>query len=180
MRIAIDMDEVMADTHAAKYALFAERGFAPSDDELSGRKLADLAPADITAAVECEMHKGFFFADIAPMTGAVEAVKDLTSRHEVYVATAAMDYPASVPHKIAWLARHFPFIDPQNYVFCGDKGIVRADLLIDDSPRHFTGFSGQGVCFEALHNRGEDCTYRLSGWAEAADMVTRIEKDLNL
>ena len=37
MRIAIDMDEVMSDTHAAKYALYSARGFAPSDEDLAGR-----------------------------------------------------------------------------------------------------------------------------------------------
>lgn len=175
MRIAIDMDEVMSDTHAAKYALYSDRGFAPSDEDLAGRKLGDIAPAETTAAVELEMHKGFFFANLQPVEGAVDAIRDLSEHHEIFVATAAMDYPASVPHKIAWLARHFPFIDPQNYVFCGDKGILKADLLIDDSPRHFPGFAGQGVCFTALHNHGEEVEVRLDRWADAPKLVAELE-----
>ncbi|SFH24039.1 5'(3')-deoxyribonucleotidase [Palleronia marisminoris] len=176
MRIAIDMDEVMTDTHAAKYALFASRGCAPSDEDLAGRKLSDLAPAEVTAAVECEMHKGFFFANLQPMDGAAEAVASLVERHEIFVATAAMDYPASIPHKIAWLAKHFPFIDPQNYVFCGNKGILQADILIDDSPRHFPGFSGKGVCFKALHNHGTEVALRLDHWSDAAELITELER----
>lgn len=175
MRIAIDIDEVMGDTHTAKYALFKARGFAPSDDDLVGRKLADIAPPEVAAAIELELHKGFFFAGIEPMEGAAEAVKQLAERHEIFVATAAMDYPASVPHKVAWLSRNFPFIDPQNYVFCGDKSILRADVLIDDSPRHFDGFGGQGVCFRALHNHGADVSVCLDRWADAPALIAELE-----
>ena len=175
MRIAIDIDEVMGDTHTAKYALFAARGFAPSDDDLIGRKLADIAPPEVAAAIELELHKGFFFAGIEPMEDAIDAVKQLAERHEIFVATAAMDYPASVPHKVAWLARHFPFIDPQNYVFCGDKSILRADILIDDSPRHFPGFGGHGVCFKALHNHGADVELCLDRWSDAPALIAELE-----
>ncbi len=180
MRIAIDMDEVLADTHAAKSVLYADLGYAWSDDELHGRKLGDVAPPDIAARVETEMQKGFFFAHVEPMTGAREAVDALLSQHEIFVATAAMEYPASCAHKVAWLDRHFPSLDPLRLVLCGDKSIVRADVLIDDSPRHFAGFGGAGICFTALHNRDADVPYRLDAWHEAEDLLFRLGRELNL
>lgn len=179
MRIAIDMDEVLADTHAAKAALYADMGYAWSDAELEGRKLGDLAPDEVEAAVEGEMHKGLFFANVAPMRGAVATVEALSEAHEIFVATAAMEYPASCGHKIAWMARHFPGVDPLNLVLCGDKSIVAADVLIDDSPRHFAGFGGVGVCFTALHNAGEDVPWRIGSWAEAPQVIDRIAAEMS-
>ncbi len=174
MRIAIDMDEVLADTHAAKAALYADLGWSWPDADLRGRKLGDLAPDAVEAAVEAEMQKGMFFANVAPMPGAAAAVERLAARHEVFVATAAMEYPASCAHKVAWMARHLPAIDPLNLVLCGDKSIIAADVLIDDSPRHFDGFGGIGVCFDALHNHGADVAWRLSSWDAAPDLMDHI------
>ncbi|WOI55100.1 5' nucleotidase, NT5C type [Palleronia sp. LCG004] len=172
MRIAIDMDEVMADTHAAKLALFAARGYTWSEEEIAGRHLSDLAGSEDAAQVESEMQRGLFFADLAVVQGAQEGIAALAQDHEIFVATAAMEYPASCPHKIAWLARHFPDISPMNIVLCGDKSVIAADLLIDDSPRHFTGFGGTGICFDAPHNRGDQVSHRLTNWADAEAMVS--------
>lgn len=178
MRIAVDMDEVLADAHAAKLSLYRARGLDVSDDALRGRKLSDIAPADMTASVEAEMQRGFFFANLDVIDGAVPAMKALVARHEVFVATAAMEYPASCPHKLAWLAKHFPFVDPLNVVFCGDKSVLAVDVLIDDSPRHFETFAGAGVCFAALHNEGSRTAHRLEHWDEADGLLDRVEKEL--
>lgn len=174
MRVAIDMDEVIADTHAAKRALYRALGFDCAEADLTGRTLSDLAPAEITAAVEAEMHKGVFFADLPVIEGAAEALAALGRRHEIFIATAAMEYPASCAHKIAWMARHFPAIDPMRLVLCGDKSVVRADVLIDDSPRHFERFAGIGVCFSAAHNAGADVPWRLDRWSGAEALLDGI------
>ncbi len=177
MRLAIDMDEVLADTHRAKAALYADLGYAWSDAELAGRRVKELAPPEIEAQVEGEMHKGLFFADIPPIEGANEAIEALAERHEIFVATAAMEYPASCVHKIAWMNRHFPGVATMNLVLCGDKSIVAADVLIDNSPRHFDDFTGVGVCFSALHNLGAKVPYRLDRWDDALDLLDRIERE---
>lgn len=178
MRIAVDMDEVLCDTYAAKAALFRAEGFDWNDDDLRGRKLQDIAPRETSAAVECVMSRGLFFAGLAVIDGARDGLRALQDRHEVYIATAAMEYPASCGHKIAWMQRNFPFIDPMNIVLCGDKSILNADVLIDDSPRHFERFAGVGVCFSALHNMGQAVDHRAESWADVPALLDRIERDL--
>ena len=85
------------------------------------------------------------------MPGAQDVVRELAQHHEVFIATAAMDVP--IPStKFQWLAQHFPFIPPSHVVFCGDKSVIDADDLIDDSARHFARFRGRGVLFSAPHN----------------------------
>ncbi len=53
---------------------------------------------------------------------------------------------------LQWLEEHFPFIPPSRIVFCGDKNIINADVLIDDRSRHFKDFRGTGILFTAPHN----------------------------
>ena len=167
MRIAIDMDEVLADAHGGQRALYAEQGFEFSDDDLRGRKLRDVASPAAVAAVERHLHQGTFFANLDPMPGAVAAVRRLCESHEVFIATAAMEYPASCDHKVAWVMRHLPFFDLSRLVLCGDKSIIRADVLIDDHARHFDGFGGRGLLFDALHNAHVDWPRRLTHWDHA-------------
>ncbi len=164
MRIAIDMDEVLADAHAGQRKLYAALGVTLTDIELRGRKLRDAVPAVALAEVETQMHQGAFFANLDMMPGALAALKRLCKDHDVWVISAAMEYPASCVHKIAWMQRHFPFFDISHLVLCGDKSIIRADVLIDDHARHFEGFCGHGLLFNALHNANVDWPQRLPHW----------------
>ena len=54
------------------------------------------------------------------MPHAQEVVKKLTEQYDVYIATAAMDVP-TFHDKYEWLLEFFPFLDPQQFVFCGRK-----------------------------------------------------------
>ena len=68
-----------------------------------------------------------------------------------------MEVPSSFADKFQWMEKNFPFIPPSRIVFCGDKNIVNADVLIDDRSRHFKGFRGTGILFTAPHNASGDC-----------------------
>ena len=61
-------------------------------------------------------------------------LKDPRKGFEIYIATQAMAVPNSLGLKDRWLQRHFSFIPPTHYVFCGNKSILRADYLIYDLP----------------------------------------------
>jgi 5'-nucleotidase len=107
-----------------------------------------------------------FFAGLAVMPDCRDVVRELAARHDVFVVPAAMDVPCSFAAKYEWLQRHFPFIPPSHIVFCGDKGIVDADYLIDDRARHFARFTGRPLLFSAPHNAAETRYPRVGSWAE--------------
>jgi 5'(3')-deoxyribonucleotidase len=90
----------------------------------------------------------------------------LMDQYEVFITSAAMDVPASFAAKFAWLARHFPFIPSSHIVFCGDKSVIATDYLIDDEPRHFARFGGEGILFTAPHNRPVTGYRRVDSWAD--------------
>ncbi|GMK38089.1 putative 5'(3')-deoxyribonucleotidase [Paenibacillus sp. CCS19] len=165
-KIAIDMDEVMADFSSKHLRLFNHK-FQDSltIEELQGTRLRNLRPhmaAEITAIID----EDNFFRDLSVVEGSQEVIRELSKDYEIYITTAAMEHPTSFHGKYEWLREHFSFISPMNYVFCGDKSIINADYLIDDNSRNFRGFRGQGLLFTAPHNRDETGFIRVNSWYE--------------
>jgi 5'(3')-deoxyribonucleotidase len=174
LRIAIDMDEVMADAlaeHIRRYNLAF--GAAVTIDDLHGQHLQDWVPPAHREALEA-MLDASFFAGLAVLPDCQDVVRELAARHDVFVVSAAMDVPASFDAKFTWLQRHFAFISPDNIVFCGDKGIIDADYLIDDRPRHFPRFKGRPLLFSAPHNAGERRYPRVGSWKEVRELFAEM------
>jgi 5'-nucleotidase len=169
-RIAIDMDETICDTitrHIDWYNSEFKQNL--KKDDLMGKKIYTQVPAEHLARVRSYPDNAEFFMDLAPLDGAIDVIKELNEKFDIYIATAAMEHPTSFSAKYDWLVKHLTFLSPMNFIFCGDKGIVNADYLIDDSSRHFKHFSGQGVLFTAPHNINEVADVRLNNWNEIKD-----------
>jgi 5'(3')-deoxyribonucleotidase len=176
LRIAIDMVEVMADALAELLRRYNSTfGARVTAEDLHGRHLEEWVPAIQREAVEA-MYNASFFADLPIMQDCVEVVRELSDRHDVLVVTAAMEVPCSFDAKFQWLQRHFPFIPASNIVFCGEKGIVDADYLIDDRPRHFARFQGSPLLFSAPHNAKETRYPRVNSWREVRDYFARLDR----
>ncbi|HUA99079.1 MAG TPA: hypothetical protein VMA34_12180 [Terracidiphilus sp.] len=174
-RICIDMDEVMADTLAEHLRRYNEAfDEAVTVEDLAGRGLWEIAPVDRQEQVRAFLHAEDFFEDLPLMPGAPEVIRDLSQRFEIFVATQAMTVPNSLGPKYRWLQRHFAFIPPTNYVFCGNKCILRADYLIDDIPRNLLRFEGEGLLFTAPHNRGATGFTRVDNWQQVADYFAAV------
>ncbi len=166
LRIAIDMDEVMADAlaeHVRRYNAAFDAHVRIED--LNGRHLEDCVPPEHRDAA-VSMFDASFFEELELLPDCVEVIRELTERFEVFIVSAAMDVPLSFDAKYRWLLRHFPFIPSSHFVFCGDKSIIDADYLIDDRPRHFARFKGRPVLFSAPHNSAESRYPRVSSWAD--------------
>ncbi len=177
LRIAIDMDEVMADSlgeHVRRYnAAFGAQVAIP---DLHGRHLEDCVPSAHLEATEALLDASFF-ADLAVLPDCQAVVRELAARHEVFIVTAAMDVPCSFDAKYHWLRRHFPFIAPSHIVFCGDKSAIDADYLIDDRARHFARFKGRPLLFSAPHNANEHRYPRVASWADVRAVFARADAD---
>ena len=102
------------------------------------------------------------------MKDSQEIVKALMEQHEVFVVSAAMEFPFSLTEKLAWLNEHFPFISWRNIVFCGAKTIVEADYMIDDHDKNLSTFKGKPLLFSAPHNLPIEAYHRVNNWQEVA------------
>jgi 5'(3')-deoxyribonucleotidase len=165
------MDEVIADTlseHLARYNTTFNESIAIAD--LHGKAIWDVVGSDRQRALRDLLDAEDFFADLTVIPHSQEVLRDLATRFEVFIATKAMTVPNSFGPKYRWLQRHFPFLPPTHYVFCGDKSILRADYLIDDLPQNLMRFEGQGLLYTATHNAGRDWTasgfVRVDNWRE--------------
>ncbi len=174
-RICVDMDEVMADTlaeHLRRYNQAFDEAVTPED--LVGKGLWEIAQQDRQAELRAFLDAEDFFEVLDVIPDAQPVLKDLSSRFEIFIATQAMAVPNSLGPKYRWLQRHFSFIPPTHYVFCGNKSILRADYLIDDQPRNLTRFEGQGLLYTAPHNLTATGFVRVNNWREVADYFSAV------
>ena len=176
MRIAVDMDEVIADAfgkHLRHYNRSAGTNLTP---ELVGEKgLGALIPVEQRERFNSIPHSDGFFADIELISGSREALLELSRKHDIFITSAAMEVPSSFADKFEWLETHFRFIPASRIVFCGDKGIINADVLIDDRSRHFQGFRGTGILFTAPHNVAEAADLRANNWNDVLNILEGVQ-----
>ena len=168
-RVCVDMDEVMADTlaeHLRRYNQHFEEEITPED--LAGTGIWAGTPLDRQQQLRAFLDAEDFFEDLPIMPDAQDVLRELSSRFEIFIATQAMVVPNSLGPKYRWLQRHFDFISPTHYVFCGNKSILRADFLVDDLPKNLLEFEGQGLLFTAPHNLTETSFMRVNNWREVA------------
>jgi 5'(3')-deoxyribonucleotidase len=172
------MDEVMADTlgeHLRRYNERFDAAIALADIEDKG--LWGAVSEDRFDDLRDLIHAEDFFEDLDVMPGAQEVLLDLHQRFEIFIATQAMSVPNSFGPKFRWLQRHFPFLPPSRYVFCGNKSILLADYLIDDTPRNLELFRGSGLLYDAPHNRSAQGFTRVNNWQEVAAYFESLAED---
>lgn len=173
------MDEVLTDTLGKQLRVYnAQYGTNVQPEQLDGCELLDIVPPEQRPFVSGMMHEPGFFSDLEPMEGALEAMEEICRQHQVYIVSAATEFPGSFQDKLRWLERYLPQIPTRRIIFCGEKSILDLDCLVDDTPSHFEGFRGTGLLFDAPHNRQENGFRRVCGWKRAAAEITSLAESL--
>jgi 5'(3')-deoxyribonucleotidase/uncharacterized protein with PQ loop repeat len=173
LRIAVDMDEVIADAFPKHLSRYNEvTGSKLTKEMVAQGGLRASIPEDKWEIFQAIAHEKGFFADLAVVEGSQAALAELSQQHDIFIASAAMDVPYSFDDKFDWLEKHFPLVPPSHIVFCGDKHILNADVLIDDRSRHFKQFQGMGILFTAPHNARENAPLRANNWKEVLQILS--------
>jgi 5'(3')-deoxyribonucleotidase len=173
--IAIDLDEVLADTVAKRLQRYEkDYGVPLTHAEIYGKQIRHAVPPDRSRAVEACLDEPGFSRDIPVMPNAQSVVRELANRFQIFIATTAMDHPNSLLDRYFWLQEHLPFLTDRSYVFCGSKSILRADYLIDDNPKNLEMFSGTGILFSAHHNIYETRFTRVDDWEAVGAYFERL------
>lgn len=165
-RIAVDMDEVLADfTQQVLDVLNEKTGQTHTKADLVRQSIEELYPDELDHLLE-QIHTDHFFRTMQVIPGSQEVLKRLSEHYEIVIATAAMEVPKSFSAKFDWLLEHFPFLDPHLFIFCGNKKVVQADYLIDDNIKQLERFSGRGVMYTATQNLEQEYDVRVDNWEE--------------
>ena len=168
-RIAIDMDGVIADV-AEQFLRYDERDFGRRKalSEIEGIAERDAFPR----CREYVYAKGFF-RTTPVMAQSQEIVRRLNENYELFIVSAATEFPQSLPEKQEWLLEHFPFINWKQIVFCGIKTIVNADIMIDDHLKNLDHFPGTTLLYSQPHNMNivAGRHKRVKSWEEIASIL---------
>lgn len=162
--IAIDMDGVLADVYSLLSAKHAEEfGKVLTMDEMTGKLEHEVFPNAIKY-----VNSPGFFRNAPVMDGCLEVVRKLNDQYKIFIVSAAMEFPNSLPEKYSWLDEHFPFITWRQIVFCGSKEIIKTDIMIDDHFKNLNVFSGETILFSQPHNVLADAMHhkRVNNWQE--------------
>lgn len=171
MKIAIDMDEVLADPIAKFIKLYNRDYGIPLDIQLdAGNEFYQHMPEHCSRKWFEYINEKGFFRDLEPIEGAINAVKTLQSKYDIYIVSAAMEFRNSLEDKLDWLQEHMPFISWENIMFCGKK-IVDVDIMIDDRTKNFVGFKGRPLLFTSPHNMLITEYERVNNWQEVLEKL---------
>ncbi|RYF84820.1 MAG: 5'(3')-deoxyribonucleotidase [Chitinophagaceae bacterium] len=169
-RIAIDMDGVLSDTVLQFIAWEQkETGITRRIEELMGKPELEVFPNS-----KKHLHTEGFFRTTKIIGNSQSVVEELNKKYNVYIVSAATEFPKSLIEKQAWLNEFFPFITWQQMVFCGSKDIIQADIMIDDHFKNLDSFSGElSILFTQPHNaHAENGRHRrVHNWDEIASLL---------
>ena len=170
-RIAVDMDEVIADPLSKFIRLYNRDYGVPLDLQiLPGNEVYHHVPEHAKMKLYEYINEKGFFRDLEVIPDSIEVLKQLQEKYEVFIVSAAMEFPNSLPDKFDWLTEHFPFISWKNIIFCGNK-IVNVDILIDDRIKNFKDFEGRKLLFSSPHNLLLTDYERVNNWKEVAEKL---------
>lgn len=170
-RIAIDMDDVLADITTRLIEITNERRNTNyQKDQLKDPAIFHEYYAEYKHIRECLYETGMF-RNLPVFEGAQEVVKKLQEHYEVFIVSAATEFPKSLTEKLEWLEEHFPTIGWQHTVFCGHKHMIKADYLIDDHEKNLVTFEGTPLLFDAPHNYHLAGYQRVHSWKEVEGLL---------
>jgi 5'-nucleotidase len=168
-RILVDMDGVLADVYTRFFELYEEEtGLQKTMDEIIGIKEGEAFPE-----AKRWVETPGFFRTLPLIHDSQRILKLLHDHYEIIIVSMATEFPASLTDKQLWLNEHFPFISWRQVVFCGNKSLIRADLMIDDHFKNLDIFEGETIIFTQPHNLNTtDHHHRIvSSWVEIEKLL---------
>lgn len=163
------MDGVLADVYTRYFELHREvTGQQMTVNDIAGLLEAEAFPLQL----EWAATPGFF-RSIPLMPGSLNGLKRLNETYDVIIVSLATEFPNSLIDKQLWLHDHFSFIKWQQIVFCGNKNIIKADVMIDDHPKNLDHFNGDTILFNQPHNMllTTPRHRRVSSWEEIEKLL---------
>lgn len=182
----LDMDNVITDFSGAACDWFNDALQSP---RYKGDYPMDLMPEHIkiyTIWENYHLPKGLgesllkqMFDDpnfwyMAPMTGAINGVKNLCELYNTYIVTAPVWNDVCVPEKIDWIKVHLPFFELERLIFTRDKSILRGDILVDDYWKYLTQFDGRRILFRHSYGESGLCDYIVYNWKQLEELLNAL------
>jgi 5'-nucleotidase len=170
-RVIVDMDEVIADPMGEMISWYSKtHGGEVNYDSMLGGSWVKGFPEEHHGMIRERLMSAGFFRHLPVMPGSVETLRQMNERYELFIVSAATEFPNSLKDKLEWLLEHFPFLSWKQVALCGDKRLVCGDFMIDDHVKNLRHFKGKPYLFSSAHNLDIREYDRINDWREAASI----------
>lgn len=168
-RLIIDMDDVIADA-TGQFINYYEKefGIRVLRESLNHQDEGHGFP-DHHDVIQQFPYRSDFFRTMQPNLGSVDIIKELNKKYDLFIVSAAMEFPQSLAEKLEWIKEHLPYLSWKQIVFCGSKTVVHGDFMIDDLHYNLDGFNGEKFIYTAPHNLQVSQFSRLNDWKEVGE-----------
>jgi 5'-nucleotidase len=168
-RILVDMDGVLVDVYQRFFELHREEtGVRKSVDDIAGQLEGEAFPRFFSW-----VKQPGFFREMPVIPDSQRVMKKMNDRYDIVVVSMATEFPASLIDKQSWLEEHFPFISWKQLVLCGNKSLIKADIMIDDHFKNLDNFEGETILFTQPHNMNAGVIRhrRVFSWKEIENLL---------
>lgn len=186
-RIMVDMDDVITTggfLHLVNEYLKANY----KEDDFESFYMQDVVPDKDEFF---KWFKTYNMYDFCTLTSDVyEVLEELNKNYEIFIGTSYMirdlkDSSFLLPQKYEYLINKFPFLNPNNFIFLGNKSVLNCDIKIDDRIDNldgaktkilFTAWHNKNISKEELNNNG---IKRADNWKEIENMLLNEGININ-
>jgi 5'-nucleotidase len=187
-RIALDMDEVVADLMGSWIAWCKVESGMDADEDIGEIQWDVSKSFPVLSQKEVYSYLSIpnAFLELPVIEGAIEGVKELSKYYDITFLTAARSKTAFF-EKINWVGNHFGKEYKNKVIACSCgkmKSLISSsfDIMVDDNPEFIKNAVGEctTILFTADHNKDQDLgyiNYRVDNWEELVKCLT--ERHLN-
>lgn len=163
-RLIVDMDGVLSDIYG-QLLCFEWNEFQVQQDR---NLLAGKTEREAFVNFDKYIHSEGFFLNSPIIEDSVEIMEALNQKYDLFIVSAALQFPLSLYEKVQWLKKYFPFITWKQIVLCGTKELIQGDIMIDDHFMNLDRFSGKTLLFTQPHNidKHTDSHIRVNNWLD--------------
>jgi len=178
LRILVDMDEVLNNLLEGWVAYLNKRhNLSASADDVTVWDVGCAYPTLTQEQIDQPLTDNEFWHGLSTKPHSVESLKNMMEDgHEVFILTASSVYQ-TLPAKIDWLLRHYPYLSWENVMIARRKQIVTGDVLIDDGVHNLEGGGYFKILMDAPNNRAYDAESngmsRVYSLKEAYDIIKK-------
>ena len=173
-RVIIDMDEVIADTMGKMVSWYKlEYGGEVDHTVMKEGSWVSGFPEEHRHLIRQRLFEPGFFRDIPVMANSQDVLKEMNDRYEIFIVSAAVEFPNSLKDKLEWLLEHFPFLSWRQLVLCGDKRMITGDHMIDDHGRNLLHFNGEKYLYTSFHNLDVKGYRRVDNWLDVGKLFLK-------
>lgn len=181
-RIMVDMDDVIT-TGGFLHLINEYLKTNYTEDDFESFYMQDIVPNKDEFFKWFKTYNMYDYCSLTP--NVYEVLEKLSKNYEIFIGTSYIirdiikDTAFLLPQKYEFLINMFPFINPNNIIFLGNKSVLNCDIKIDDRIDNldgaktkilFTAWHNKNISKDELNNKG---IKRANNWKEIENFLLK-------